>query len=209
MVNIMPAVLASTWLEIETKIKQVESQSPWIHLDVADGDFVPVTTWNTPDDLSLLPGRIMAEVHLMVEKPEEVLPNWVWVADRIIVQVESTDVLADMVTTMKGAQSKLALSLLVDTPLEEVLPYLEAVEMIQLMGIKKVGFQGEKFDSAVLDKIATLKSRWPTGVIQLDGGVNLATAPDIIKAGAASLVVGSALWHSGDIVGTLEGFKKL
>ncbi len=209
MVQITPAILENNWSDIEDKIKLVEGATEWVHIDVADGQFVPVVTWSAPDDLELLQGREKIEVHLMVEHPEEIITNWLNVADRIIVHIEATDKIEDIVEAFENVTTKLGLAVELDTDLADVVPYASRVDVVLLMGIKKVGFQGEKFDERVLEKIKELKAKAPGVKVAVDGGVNLATGTEAVAAGADTLIVGSALWESGDVEGTIEKFKEL
>ncbi|KKP76360.1 MAG: hypothetical protein UR72_C0002G0006 [Parcubacteria group bacterium GW2011_GWC1_35_21] len=77
------------------------------------------------------------------------------------------------------------------------------------MGIEKVGFQGQEFNKKVLENIKILKERFPDLVISVDGGVNFETVPLLIEAGAMKLIIGSTIFNTDDIVGTIEEFKNL
>src|SRR3990167_806090 len=97
MANITPAILETSWSAIEDKIKQIDGLTEWVEIDVADGLFVPAVTWAAPDDLALLPGQAKIEIHLMVNQPEEILADWMNVADRVVIHIEATDKLDDIV----------------------------------------------------------------------------------------------------------------
>mgnify|MGYP001599419980 CR=1 FL=1 len=209
MAQIIPAILSATWSEIEDKIKQIDGLTEWVQIDVADGHFVPAVTWATPDDLALLPGVAKIEIHLMIDRPEEILAAWMNVADRVVIHIEATDQLADIVDAFGSTNTKLVLALELDTPLADVLPYAPRVAAIQLMGIRKVGFQGESFDPRVLDRVRELKTKLPGVSVQVDGGIDLGTGRDCVLAGADALIVGSALWESGDAAGMIAKFKEL
>ncbi len=211
MLNISPAIIPHSLSELEEKMKIVANDTDWVHVDIADGVFAPNVTWNNPDDLELIPGRAKIEVHLMTEKPEENITLWAQVADRIIVHVESTDKLGVILNSFEHTVSQLGLALLLDTPLSEIEDYLplKHLNLIQLMGIKKIGHHGEVFDESVLDKITALKKLWPEGLIQVDGGLNLDIAKKVKLAGAGSLVVGSSLWQAPDLKEELNKFKNI
>lgn len=95
------------------------------------------------------------------------------------------------------------------TKIETIFPLVSNVDFVQVMGIEQDGFQGEEFDVRCLDHVRTLKEKYPELVISVDGAVSLETAPDLIAAGATRLVSGSAIFNSGDIIGTVEEFKQI
>src|SRR3989344_7348366 len=92
-------------------------------------------------------------------------------------------------------------------PIQNILPLISSVDFVQVMGIDYEGFQGEEFDPRCLLKIRTLKEKFPDLVVSVDGGVDFATAPDLIDAGADRLVIGSAIFYFDDIIDTVERFK--
>jgi ribulose-phosphate 3-epimerase len=209
--NIKPAIIPYTLSELETKMDVFKNQTDWIHLDVVDGKFATGASWNNPIDLELIDGRAKIEVHLMVEKPEDVVSSWVTVVDRLIIHIESTDHLDVLLESLQHTNTKIGLALLLETPLDQIEPYLQTkqIDLVQLMGIENIGHHGEEFSVATLEKIKNLREMWPEGIIQVDGGVNLETAPAAMAAGASSVVVGSAIWKSADPVDTFEQFKKI
>ena len=108
----------------------------------------------------------------------------------------------------------MGLALNIDTSLDALEPYSDKlqegqVQCIQLMGIDNVGFQGQTFDDKVIAKIKEVKKKYPNLEIQIDGGVNLDTAPLLKAAGADRLVIGSAIFESENVVEAIERFKNL
>ncbi|MDQ5889899.1 MAG: ribulose-phosphate 3-epimerase [Patescibacteria group bacterium] len=209
--NIKPAIIPYTLSELETKMDVFKNQTDWVHLDVVDGNFATGASWNNPIDLELIDGRAKIEVHLMVEKPEDVVSSWVTVVDRLIMHIESTDHLDVLLESLQHTNIKIGLALLLETPLDQIEPYLQTkqIDLVQLMSIENIGHHGEVFSEATLEKIKNLREMWPEGVIQVDGGINLEIVSEVLAAGASSVVVGSALWNSVDPVDTFEQFKKI
>jgi ribulose-phosphate 3-epimerase len=82
-------------------------------------------------------------------------------------------------------------------------------DFLHAMGSDKIGFQGEKFSEKVLENIKFLKKELPGIVISVDIGITLENAEEILKAGADRLIIGSAIWKSGDPIGTLQMFQDL
>lgn len=96
-----------------------------------------------------------------------------------------------------------------DTSIEQIFSLINNIDFVQIMGIDHVGFQGENFDEKCLNHIKTLKEKFSDLTISVDGGVNLETAPALTSAGASRLVIGSAIFDTDDIIGTIEEFKNL
>src|SRR3989338_6094938 len=93
--------------------------------------------------------------------------------------------------------------------IENIFSLIPFIDFVQIMGIDHEGVQGEDFDERCLDNIKTLKEKFPDLIISVDGGVNLKTAPTLLHAGADRLVIGSAIFNTDDIIGTIEEFRSL
>lgn len=207
--KIKPAIISQNFNETAYKIDLVDDLVSWVHLDVMDGKFAPTISPHEPQDLELLEGKAKLEVHLMVEYPEESLLVWTQVADRVVVHLEATENLSAILDSLEPHSTQLGVAVLLETPLEKLEPYLPRLDFVQLMSIKKIGSQGEPFDPDVLERIKNLRQMWPGGIIQVDGGINLETSKDCLKAGADILVVGSAIWSTADPVTSLRELSKL
>jgi len=207
--KIKPAIISSDFNEITYKVGVVDDYVSWVHLDIMDGKFAPTETTLTPLDLELLEGKIKLEVHLMIEQPEDSLTWWAKVADRLLLHIEATENIENIIESLGPHSTKLGLALLLDTPLSEVEPFLDKVDFVQLMSIKEIGSHGKKFESEVLEKIKNLRELWPDGIIQIDGGVNLDTGKQCLEAGADILVVGGAIWNTNNHISSLQSFLNL
>ena len=117
--------------------------------------------------------------------------------------------LDEIIDSFAGSVIQLGIALELQTPVEEVFPYVDKVSLIQLMSIAEIGYHGRPFDERVLDKIKTLRDKFPSAIIQVDGGINLETGKLAIEAGANKLSVGNAIWKSEDILESIEKFKTL
>jgi ribulose-phosphate 3-epimerase len=208
MIEIKPALISGDFNEVRQKIEDLETLCQTVHLDVSDGLFSPLVTRYVPDDLYDLTGRIKIEAHLMAKAPEESLPYWAAVVDRVIVHAEAVADLETVLESLKPHHTKVGVALLLDSPLSEIKELLPQIELVQLMSIKKIGGQGEKLDEAIYRKIEKLRAMYD-GIIQIDGGVTLQNAPELIAVGANSLVVGSAIWRAVDYVKAIENFQDL
>ena len=167
------------------------------------------------------------EADLMVKHPENIVGDWIAAgAKRIIIHIESTPDPLSLFQKIKleygasgessyGVETGAALS--IETPNEEVYDLLNevndkgasVVDFVQFMGIENIGYQGEPFDERVFEKVRELREKFPETIISVDGGVSLENAAELIEAGANRLVSGSAIFESGDIAGTIEGFQNL
>lgn len=209
MAEIIPAIIAPEFNEIKKKVGQVEGLVNWVQIDVVDGLFAENYTWEHFQDLADLPGKVKVEIHLMVEQPEHYVSDWMQVADRIIVHVEATEKMSFIIDQFANVPVRLGLAALWETPVKKLAEYGHRVDLIQLMGIKNVGVQGEKFEAMTFDRVQELRKEFPKTTIAVDGGIDLANGKELIAAGANNLVIGSEIWHSKDIAATIKEFQKL
>lgn len=214
MLEIIPSIIASDFSDLRERLAQLEGLVTWVELDIMDGLFVPNYTWpfsrvrQAPEELKQVAGRLKLSVHLMVENPEQVIEDWLPVADRIMLHYESTSTLESIVARY-GERADLGLVLELDTPVSEIGAYLNDVKVIQLMSIKRTGFSGEQFSDEVFAKIEELKSLKPDIQIIIDGGVSLDNAQDLKIAGATGLVVGSGIWQASSVEEAIRQFQSL
>lgn len=230
MAEIIPAILPKDYEELKDKIALVRGVAPLAQIDICDGQFVASQTWPfTGGGLDEHFTKILNEV--------EGLPFWedidfeldLMVADavenfdiymklgpkRIIFHLEAVGDLENFKEFLEGMDLyvkevvELGVAINTTTPIEKVFPLVPAIDFVQVMGIEKIGFQGQDFDERSLLHIKALREQFPDLPISVDGGVNLSTAPALIAAGATRLVAGSAILKSDDIIGTIEEFGNL
>lgn len=209
MAAIIPAIIGQNFQEIKRKVEAIDGLVDWVQIDVADGLFAPAYTWETSEDLFQLEGKAKVEVHLMVEQPEHYLTDWMPVADRIIVHLESTDKLPWILQQFENLPIKVGVALLLETPLEQLKGYGDKVDLIQLMSIEKIGRHGERFEARALERVKALRAMWPNVTISVDGGINLENGSALIAAGANNLVIGSEIWNSKNLAEKIKEFQKL
>lgn len=207
--KIIPAILPRNFSEIEEKTLLVKDVVDIVQIDVCDGKFVASTTWPYKkrdenfeaiihEDRGMpLWEDIDYEFDLMIENPtEDEVRKWLSAgAVRIVLHAESSPDLTPVIAMLNGLV-EIGLALSIQTPIDIIEKYKDKISYIQLMGIRKIGFQGQAFDTRVLDKIKEIKEKYPQFPVQIDGGVSLATAIDLKKAGADRLVVGSVVFGS-------------
>lgn len=220
--EIIPAILPRDFREIEDKVSYIKGLADVVQVDICDGKFVSSVTWpykkrDENFDAILKEERGMPEwedldyeFDLMISNPDENdMRNWLSAgATRIVLHSESSPDLFPCLNVLDGlVEIGLAISIL--TPIETIEKYKDKISFVQLMGITKVGFQGQAFDPRVLGKIKEIKEKYPEMIVQIDGGVSFSTAEELKRAGADRLVVGSALFGSDNLVDTLKKFERI
>lgn len=224
--EIIPAILPKNFGEIEEKISQISEMTDLVQIDICDGKFVPTITWPywkadiKPDEnfsAILREDRGMPEwenidyeFDLMISEPtEEDARKWLSAgAKRIILHHESSKDLSKVMNILNGLV-EIGLAINNTTDISEIKKYEDRIQYIQIMGIRKAGFQAQPFEISTLDKIKEVKSLYPNIKIQIDGGVNEDNISKIKEAGADSVVTGSALFESDNIFETFEEFKSI
>lgn len=231
---LVPAILPKTRAELDAKLLHLQGVTRDVQVDIVDGVFASPPTWPYRADATVSPadptgpadepfsevGSFRYEVDLMVRNPEKSIGSWIEAgASRITVHAESTTRLADVIKEFeityghdKGFMPSLlslglAISVETDTALIE--PFLDSCDYVQFMGIASIGKQGQSFDARVLPKISAFHRAHPDMLIQVDGGVSMETAPQLLEAGASSLVVGSALWNAPDVATQFKEMREL
>jgi len=230
---VIPAINCLNWPCVTKKLRQVKKLgNPWVQFDISDGKFTAAKTWgNDLKDLQNLKKflknagwKFNLESHLMVENPEAVIEDWVKAgAKRIIVHLEaitdsklqiypnlrmSRKVFSLIFKKCKANDVELGLAINPETPVEKIIPYLKDFKFIQILAVEP-GWASQKFQPKVLSKIQFLRKKFPSLVIEVDGGINLETARLAKRAGADILVSASYIWGSSNPKTTLEKLGKV
>jgi len=134
---------------------------------------------------------------------------------RIIFHIEAVGDLDNFKNFLEGIDNyirdsiEIGLAINTTSNIESIFSLISFVDFVQVMGVEHVGFQGEDFDDKCIDHIKTLRGKFPELEISVDGAVSMDTAPLLTQAGATRLVVGSAIFNSNDIIGTIEELKQM
>lgn len=215
MTEIVPAIIGENFRAVSEKLASLEKLDglvAWAQIDVMDGLFVPEYSWQSPAELLDLDGKLKLEAHLMMEEPETVIDEWLDTCDRVIVHLEATQNIEQIIEKLEKLnqlEKRFAIAVLLQTDLAKLAPLMGKIKNIQLMSIATIGHYGEPLDEKVYERISFLRNQYPDVKISVDGGVNLTNAEKLIKAGADRLVIGSAIWKSKDISKAIQTFNAL
>jgi ribulose-phosphate 3-epimerase len=198
--SIIPAIIPKSFAHLQESLSIVRPFTREVQVDVVDGKFVPFTSWpylkdGAIEDLQLFTPTFTIEVDLMLENPEEVIPTYARVGvKKIVVHGESTKMLERIFIQKRELGFSLGLSINNDSPLSMIEEHRNEIDYVQLMGIAKIGSQGQPFDTRVLERVRTLREKYPELTISIDGSVNAETLVQLKDAGANRFVSGSAIF---------------
>jgi ribulose-phosphate 3-epimerase len=210
-VLISPSILAADFARLGEQVKEAEAAgADRIHIDVMDGHFVPNITIG-PDVVRGLRKvtKLPLETHLMIEHPDRYLEAFAEAgADAIYVHVETGQHLHRTVNHIRKLGKKAGVVLNPATPTGLLVEILPDVDLVLVMTVNP-GFGGQQFIANMVGKVERVRRMLdqvkPTCDLEVDGGVDVKTAPLTVKAGANVLVAGSSVFHAPDGVAAAIG----
>ena len=212
---IAPSLLAANFLEIGKACEMInKSEAAWLHLDIMDGRFVPNISFGTPVIAAIRKATDkILDVHLMIEEPEKYTPLFNEIGANILtVHAEACSHLHRNIQQIKSLGMKAGVALNPHTPLSTIEEVLQDIDVVCIMTVNP-GFGGQKFIPSMLSKIERLKkiilTKGYNTQIEIDGGVTLENAPEILKAGADILVAGNTVFGAKDPIKTIELLSKM
>jgi len=208
--NLYPTILTDSLTEFKQQVDLVKQipEIEVIQVDVIDGLFADDVTLTPIDLLEVDFADLQIDWHLMTEEPLDYAHEIFSLQNKlptraVIAQVEKMTSQQEFIEFLKSKGFKVGLSLNLFTPLSAIDKQSWAnLDILQLMAVE-AGAQNQKFNFQILEKIKQVKQ--PVEII-VDGGVKLENFTSIIKAGAHSLAVGSALWKAPDLATTIDNF---
>jgi ribulose-phosphate 3-epimerase len=204
MAIVAPSLLAANFLRLEEECNMLnESEGDWFHLDVMDGRFVPNISYG-PMVIEFMRKTTKKpfDVHLMILEPEKFTEEFKKAgADHVTVHIEACPNLHRNIQQIRSLDMKAGVAINPHTPVSLLIDVLQDIDQVILMSVNP-GYGAQKFIPHSLSKIRELRKlidNWNLPVlIEVDGGVTLENAKDIVAAGADVLVAGNTVFQSKD-----------
>lgn len=226
-VQICPSILSGDFGRLADEAKRLEQAgADAIHVDIMDGHFVPNLTLG-PRALAAIrrSTKLFLDVHVMIYNPFDYIEMFVQAgADRITFHFEATEDVEDTINFIRKCGKKAGLAFRPETSFSMVPKYLYLCDLILFMTVSP-GFGGQEFMPEVLEKVRLAREycnlheirqggiakkglSWPPFDLQVDGGINAATARECIAAGANVLVSGNFLFSQPNMQKAIEGLRR-
>ena len=192
--KVVPAILTDDPVALETMIRQAESFTTYVQLDIMDGQFVPSRsiTW---EHLASLPIKLSWEAHLMVMHPENYLQGFRQAgAQKAVFHYEATSSPGEVISQSRDLGLRVGLAINPETTISTVLPLIDEVDSVLLLTVNP-GFYGSKFIPEVMDKVIELRRARPDMETGVDGGIKESNIAQVARAGVDIIYAGSAIFR--------------
>ena len=212
---VSPSLLSADFGHLAQDIEMLNhSEADWYHLDVMDGVFVTNISFGFPVMQAMAKhARKPLDVHLMIERPEKFVEQVKALGAHVMnVHYEACPHLHRVVQQITNAGMLTGVTLNPHTPVSVLEDIIDDLDLVMLMSVNP-GFGGQKFIEHSLEKTARLRElidrRHAKALIEIDGGVNVTTGAQLVKAGADVLVAGSAVFSAQDPAAEIHALKQL
>lgn len=209
---VAPSILSADFARLDEALAVVDPVRDWVHCDIMDNHFVPNLTFGP---LIVAAARRLSnaflDVHLMIERPETLIAAFRTAgADLINVHLEACGDPAATLAAVRATGARVGLTLKPGTPFAQAEPWLAEIDLFLVMTVEP-GFGGQVFMPAMLEKVRVARE-WRERhaahyLIEVDGGISSATAPQCRAAGADVFVAGNAIYAQSDPKQALETLR--
>ena len=215
--KLSPSILSADFSNLQLALDQcADGGAHWIHIDVMDNQFVPNLTIGPPVVKSLRSKtQKFLDVHMMVVEPERLVEPFAKAgADMITFHIEAADDPLSIIDLIKSTGSKVGISLKPSTPISEIEPFFDKIDLVLVMSVDP-GFGGQGYIEASTNRIIEIKQKLVEQclqdrvLIEVDGGIKLHNAKEVLDAGADVLVAGSAIFGTDDPANTIKKFYSI
>lgn len=210
-----PSLLSADFANLQTAVQMLNrTEADWFHIDVMDGLFVPNITIGQPVVRAIKKhAEKPLDVHLMIVEPERYIQSFKEAgADILTIHAEASRHLNRSLLQIQENGMKAGVSINPHTPVSSLENVIEYADLVLVMSVNP-GFGGQKFiDNSLrkIEELQRLKQKYnPKLIIEVDGGVTLENAPELLSAGATALVAGHAVFSATDVAGRVAEFKKI
>jgi ribulose-phosphate 3-epimerase len=195
--KVVPAILTDDPESLEVMIRQAESFTGYVQIDIMDGQFVPSRSVTAKHlrDISI---HLEWEAHLMVNTPENYFEEFRRAGTKkVVFHYEATDMPHDVISRARKSGLGVGLALNPETPVSDTLSVLGEVDSVLLLTVNP-GYYGSPFIPEVLGKVVELRAARPDIEIGVDGGIKQGNIADVARNGVDMICVGSAVFLQSD-----------
>ena len=204
MVEVLPSILSADFARLGDEISRIErAGASMLHVDVMDGHFVPNISIGIPVVESIRKNtQLKLDVHLMITDPDQYAPEFIRAgADHVLVHQEACTHLDRTLRMIRDHGALAGVVVNPGTPISTLDDVLYLVGHVLIMSVNP-GFGGQSFIPNALKKVEALawrrKELGLNFAIEIDGGVGVENAAEIVRAGCDWLVAGSSIFHTPD-----------
>jgi len=209
-IRLAPSLLSADFSRLDREIDSVqEAGADLLHIDVMDGHFVPnITIGPFIVEAIKRASRIPLDVHLMISEPGKFIRQFLDAgADSLNFHIETAPQPHAIIEEIRKRGAKAGLVLSPETPADTLLGLLDSVDQVLVMTVNP-GFGGQKLIPECVEKVRTIAQAAPGLEIEVDGGINIDTVPEVVGAGANVLVAGSAIFGEEDRTAAIAAMRR-